>query len=32
MNRQGKVVRPNWDNHNKDICEIKNYYADREHA
>ena len=29
---QRKVVRPNWDNHNKDICEIKNYYADREHA
>ena len=29
---QRKVVRPNWDNHNKDICEIKNYYADREHT
>ena len=32
MKQQGKVVRPNWDNHNEDICEIKNYYAGREHA
>ena len=28
-----KLVAPNWwVNHNKDICHIKNYYADREDA
>ena len=32
MDQQGKLVRPNWDNHNKDVCEIMNYYVDREHA
>ena len=33
MDRPDELVAPNcWINHNKDICHIKNYYADREHA
>ena len=32
MEQQGKVVRPNWDNQNKDVCGIMNYYVDREHV
>ena len=32
MDQQGKVVQPNLDNHNKDVCKIMNYVVDREHA
>ena len=33
MDRPDELVAPNcWINHNKDICHIKNYYADREHT
>ena len=30
MNLQREI--PNWDNHDKNICSIKNYYIDRERA
>ena len=31
--RPEDVISPSWwVNHNKDICQIKNYYADRSHA
>ena len=33
MERPEELVAPTWwINHNKDICHIKNYYADRNHA
>ena len=32
MNQQGTAILPNWDNHNKDVCEIQSYYLDREHT
>ena len=33
MERPEEVVAPNWwINHNKEICHIKNYYTDRNHA
>ena len=31
--RPEELISPSWCvNHNKDICQIKNYYADRNHA
>ena len=31
--RPEELISPSWwVNHNKDICQIKNYYADRNHA
>ena len=31
--RPEELISPSWwVNHNKDICQIKNYYADRSHA